>query len=65
MKFPIDVLFLDRAKKILKIRAGMGPRRLALCLRAHSVLELPSGAAAASHTQPGDQLDFGETGDSA
>ncbi|MFB3778996.1 MAG: DUF192 domain-containing protein [Bryobacteraceae bacterium] len=60
MKFPIDVVFLDRAKKVLKIRAGMGPRRISLCLRAHSVLELPAGTAAAAQTQPGDQLEFSE-----
>ncbi|HSW50972.1 MAG TPA: DUF192 domain-containing protein [Bryobacteraceae bacterium] len=58
MKFPIDVIFLDRAKKVLKIRAGMGPRRISLCLRAHSVLELPAGTAAAAETRAGDQLEF-------
>lgn len=58
MKFPIDVIFLDRAKKVLKVRAGMGPRRIALCLRAHSVLELPDRTAAAAETRAGDQLEF-------
>jgi uncharacterized membrane protein (UPF0127 family) len=32
--------------------------RLALCLCAHSVLELPSGTAAATGTARGDQLEF-------
>ncbi|MDQ6704399.1 MAG: DUF192 domain-containing protein [Acidobacteriota bacterium] len=58
MKFPIDVLFLDRSKKIRKTRAGMAPRRMAICLPAHSVLELPAGTIALTGTESGDQLDF-------
>ncbi len=65
MKFPIDVLFLNRKKKVVKVRPDMGPWRISLCLRAHSVLELPSGAAAAAETQSGDQLEFEERADSA
>jgi len=58
MKFPIDVLFLDKKRKVLKIRAAMPRWRLAACLWAHSVLELPSGTAAATKTTAGDQLEF-------
>jgi len=58
MKFPIDVLFLDRKKRVRKIRAAMPPWRIAACFFARSVLELPAGVSAASHTQPGDQLRF-------
>ncbi len=58
MKFSIDVLFLSRKRKVLKVRHAMGKRRIAVCLRAHSVLELPAGVAAATQTQPGDQLEF-------
>lgn len=58
MKFPIDVLFLDKRRKVMKIRAAMPRWRLAACLRAHSVLELPSGTAAATKTATGDQLEF-------
>jgi uncharacterized membrane protein (UPF0127 family) len=58
MKFPIDVLFLDRKRRVLKVRGGMPRWRMSACLRAHSVLELPSGTAAASETQAGDQLDL-------
>jgi uncharacterized membrane protein (UPF0127 family) len=63
MKFPIDVLFLDKKRKVVKIRAAMPRWRLAACLWAHSVLELPSGTAAATKTTAGDQLEF-ETYDS-
>jgi uncharacterized membrane protein (UPF0127 family) len=58
MKFPIDVLFLDKKRKVVKVRAAMPRWRLAACLRAHSVLELPSGTAEATKTAAGDQLEF-------
>jgi uncharacterized membrane protein (UPF0127 family) len=58
MKFPIDVLFLDKKRKVVKIRAAMPRWRMAACLWAHSVLELPSGTAAATRTTRGDQLEF-------
>jgi len=58
MKFPIDVLFLDKKRKVLKIRSDMVRSRMAICLRAHSVLELPSGTAAAMNTVVGDQLEL-------
>ncbi len=58
MKFAIDVLFLSRDRKVLKVRNAMAPLRMSLCLRAHSVLELPAGTAAATTTSPGDVLEF-------
>jgi uncharacterized membrane protein (UPF0127 family) len=58
MKFAIDVLFLDRRRKVLKIRHAMSRGRISLCLRAHSVLELPAGTAKATGTVEGDQLEF-------
>ena len=58
MKFPIDVIFLTRNKKILKIRPNMARGRISLSLRAHSVLELPAGTCEATGTVKGDQLNF-------
>jgi uncharacterized membrane protein (UPF0127 family) len=58
MKFPIDVVFLSKKKKILRIRREMKKWRLALCLRAHSVLELPAGQCESAQTSVGDQLTF-------
>jgi uncharacterized membrane protein (UPF0127 family) len=58
MKFPIDVLFLSRKRKVLKVRANMVRGRIALSLRAHSVLELPAGTAQETGTVAGDQLEF-------
>ena len=58
MKFAIDVVYLDRKKKVRKIRKNMVPRRISACLTANSVLELPVGVIEASRTEPGDQLEF-------
>ncbi len=58
MKFPIDVLFLNREKKILKALPDMVKGRIAFSLLAHSVLELPAGTLARTGTAAGDQLEF-------
>ena len=58
MKFAIDVVYLSRSKKVLKVRKNMGKRRISLCLRAYSVLELPAGVLDETGTAPGDQLEF-------
>jgi uncharacterized membrane protein (UPF0127 family) len=58
MNFTIDVVFLNKKRVVLKTRKEMGKRRLAFCLRAHSVLELPAGMIAKTKTEPGDQLEF-------
>ena len=57
MKFPIDVIYLDRQRRVRKIRDTMVPWRVSADLWAHSVLELPAGTAARTQTQPGDQLE--------
>jgi uncharacterized protein len=61
MKFAIDVVYLSRSKKVLKVRKEMPKRRISLCLRAHSVLELPAGVLDETGTVPGDQLEFDRT----
>jgi uncharacterized protein len=61
MKFAIDVVYLSRSKKVLKVRKEMAKRRISLCLRAHSVLELPAGVLDQTGTVPGDQLEFDRT----
>ena len=58
MKFPIDVAFLNRKRRVVKIRKDMLKRRMAFCLRAHSVLELPAGTLDRTGTAAGDQLEF-------
>lgn len=56
MKFTIDVLYLDRDRKVRGMRQRMKPWRLSACLPAHSVLELPAGMIEQTGTQKGDQL---------
>ncbi len=58
MKFPIDLVYLDRDKRVKKVRHGVPPWRLSACLSAHSVLELASGSIHRAQTQPGDKLEF-------
>lgn len=58
MKFPIDVVYLNKSRKVLKIRDCMKRSRISFCLTAHSVLELPAGRAAETGTVVGDQLEF-------
>jgi hypothetical protein len=52
-KFPIDVVFLDREYKIIKTSEAVPPRRIRICLRAHSTLELPAGIICARRLKPG------------
>jgi uncharacterized protein len=58
MRFPIDLVYLDKEDRIRKVRGAVGAWRLSACLSAHSVLELPAGAIRDSETQRGDQLEF-------
>ncbi|MBI5623952.1 MAG: DUF192 domain-containing protein [Elusimicrobia bacterium] len=61
MRFPIDVLFLDRGLKVVLVKERLGPWRLAPWLPwtcdAHSVLELAAGALRGS-VEVGDRLEF-------
>ena len=56
MRFAIDVLFVSKDGRVLKVRRNVGPRRIAATLRAFAVVELPAGAIESSGTQPGDVL---------
>jgi hypothetical protein len=58
MRFPIDLVYLDRNNRIKKVRSAVPAWRLSACLSAHSVLELPSGTICNTQTQPGDTLEF-------
>lgn len=58
MQFALDLVYLDKQNRIVKIRRNVPPWRMSLCLRAHSVLEFPAGALRPGHDLPGDQLFF-------
>ena len=62
MKFPIDLVYLDRKLKVRKVRAAVPAWRLSLCWSAHSVLELPAGMAARTGTAVGDVVAINKLG---
>ena len=59
MRFAIDIVFLDRNGKVLKINRSLKPWRVSsIVFGARQALELSSGAAARSSTRPGDRIIF-------
>ena len=59
MRFPIDVLYLDREMIVIHMEDGLKPWRVAaIRARATSVLELPSGTIHQTQTALGDQVDI-------
>ena len=59
MRFPIDVVYLDRERIIIHVEEELKPWRVAaIRIQATSVLELPIGAIRESQTALGDQVDI-------
>lgn len=59
MRFDIDAVFLDGENRIVRIIAGIPPRRIPMpVLSARRVLELPAGSAHKLSLKPGDTLAF-------
>ena len=59
MRYAVDVVFVDRAGRVLKVREDLGPCRVALGgPGAFYALELPAGACAKSGLRVGDPLRF-------
>jgi uncharacterized protein len=59
MRFPIDVVYLDRTKKVVHIERSLQPWRIAPIRRkAISVLELPSETLSETGTAVGDELEI-------
>ena len=57
MGFPIDVVYLDRAMKVIHVQTDLRPWRFApVRTQAASVLELPCGTAAETRTAVGDRI---------
>ena len=57
MKFAIDVIFLDREKRVVKTVSWLRPWRMAMSWRGHSVMELPPGTIDETGTQRGDTVE--------
>lgn len=59
MKFPIDVIFLNKDYRVVGLTSGLAPYRISsVYLRSYSVLELPSGTIKKSQTELGDQFEI-------
>jgi uncharacterized membrane protein (UPF0127 family)/Flp pilus assembly protein protease CpaA len=57
MRFPIDVVFLDRNMRVLEVTENLAPWRAASRRGARAVLELPAGECARVGLVAGDQLE--------
>jgi uncharacterized protein len=44
MRFALDLVWLARDGRVVRVDHGVRPRRMKLCLRARSVVEAPAGA---------------------
>ncbi len=58
MRFPLDLVYIDRRKRVRKVRSNVRPWRISTCFSAHSVLELPAGTIRNTSTQRGDILEI-------
>lgn len=59
MKFPLDIVFIDRDNTVVHIIEGIKPWRLSkIVYNAASVIELPVGTIKESLTQVGDKLEL-------
>ncbi len=56
MRFPIDVAFVARNGRVLKIRRALPPWRMAGALRAFAVIECPAGALDRASVAVGDTI---------
>jgi uncharacterized membrane protein (UPF0127 family) len=60
MKFALDLIYLDRKRRVKAVVRAVKPWRFSMCLPAHSVLELPVGTIDRTGTQKGDELELTE-----
>ena len=56
MRFTIDIVFVDRQGRVLKLFRSVRPWRVRVALRAFAVLELAEGAIEGSQIGRGDKL---------
>jgi uncharacterized membrane protein (UPF0127 family) len=56
MHIVIDVVFVDRKLRVVGLRPRVRPWRIAICWRAHSVIEFGDGAIEELKIAVGDQL---------
>ncbi len=59
MKFPIDVIFVNKKLQVLSVRTNINPWRFAFNHKANSVFEFKAGSINKSLVEIGDQLNVG------
>ena len=60
MRFPVDLVFVDAAGRILRIDRRVPPWRVRLCIGAYSVVEFEAGIAEILGLAAGDELELRE-----
>jgi uncharacterized protein len=65
MRFPIDVVFLARDRRVVRVKHRLAPWRVAGARGAVAALELPAGRAGEVRVERGDVLVFEELGERA
>lgn len=56
MQFPIDIAFVTRTGRVIKLRERVRPRRIAVALGAFAVIEMAAGAFSRSGSGAGSEL---------
>ena len=56
MRFPIDVVFVDRDGVVVRVVTDLPPWRMAASFRAHAVIEMMAGSVLYRDILPGDRL---------
>jgi uncharacterized membrane protein (UPF0127 family) len=58
MRFPLDLVFIDRDGRVLKVSPAVPPWRIRVHWRAFAVVELAAGAVARTSTTVGDTVEL-------
>ncbi len=59
MRFPLDLVYIDRTRRVVAVQDGVPPNRICRPFwSACAVIELNAGIARATQTRVGDQLRF-------
>ncbi|MBD3264370.1 MAG: DUF192 domain-containing protein [Candidatus Omnitrophica bacterium] len=58
MRFPIDIIFLDRQLRVIKITPYLKPWRIVNCFGSFATVELPGGRVREIGLKEGDLLEF-------
>ena len=63
MQFAIDVVFVDKEGRVVRLVRDLSPWRMAVAPFAHAVVELPVGGIGANRVAVGDQLYLDRNGE--